>query len=78
MGGGTHRLYPPPSNYCRNEGVSMAVSDADHSSSLESYRIPFSKYFRYSSAGGKFKHIYTELFFHMVSYTRRDVNRFAE
>jgi hypothetical protein len=70
-GGGTHCLY---SIYCRNEGVSMAVSNADHSS-LESYRILFSKYFRYSNAGGKFKHtcIFIELFFHEVSYTRYDV-----
>jgi hypothetical protein len=34
--------------------------------------------FRYSYSGGKFKHIYTGIFFSKVTYTRHDVPCFVE
>jgi hypothetical protein len=62
--------------YYENESVSSSVSDVDRYVIIRKLLDPFSTYFQYSYAGGKFKH--TQDFSRKVPHTRYEVPWFVE
>jgi hypothetical protein len=63
----------------RNERVSPSAGDADVTSLLASYLVPFSTYFRYLYVGGEIKTYFRRtLLPRKVTYTTCDVDRFVE
>jgi hypothetical protein len=61
-----------------NTSASLSVNDAGSDVIIRDLQGYITAYFRYSYAGGKFKHTYMEIFFRKVAYTRYDEPWFVE
>jgi hypothetical protein len=60
--------------YYGDEGGSSSVRNVDHYIIIRKLLDSiFSIYIQYSYTGAKLKHIYVELFFHMVAYTKYNI-----